>query len=80
MYAIRSYYAFLLYALILDFSLEMLDFIHRLYEAEESIEILSQMISGELFLSLVVLQLFMGTVFPMVALGLVSPAFRSNFV
>jgi len=32
--------SFLLYALIVDFSLEMLDFIHRLYEAEESIHIL----------------------------------------
>ncbi len=42
--------SFLLYALIVDFSLEMLDFIHRLYEAEESISILSQMISGRLFL------------------------------
>jgi Ni/Fe-hydrogenase subunit HybB-like protein len=67
--------SFLFYALILDFSLEMLDFIHRLYEAEESIKILSQMISGELFLSLVVLQVLLGTVLPMLALGLVSPSF-----
>ena len=68
--------SFLLYALILDFSLEMLDFIHRLYEAEESIKILSQMISGQLFLSLVVLQILLGTVLPLIALGLVSPAFH----
>ena len=33
--------SFLFYALIVDFSLEMLDFIHRLYESEESIKILS---------------------------------------
>ena len=40
---------FLLYAIILDFSLELLDFIHRLYESEESIHILSEMISSRLF-------------------------------
>ena len=56
--------SFLLYAIIVDFSLEMLDFIHRLYEAEESIGILSQMISSRLFLSFVVLQLLMGTLLP----------------
>ena len=70
--------SFLLYALIVDFSLEMLDFIHRLYEAEESIKILSQMISSRLFLSLVVLQVLLGTVLPVLALFLVSPAFRSR--
>ncbi len=70
--------SFLLYALIVDFSLEMLDFIHRLYTAEESIKILSQMISSRLFLSLVVLQILLGTLLPMLSLGLVSPAFRTR--
>lgn len=70
--------SFLLYALIVDFSLEMLDFIHRLYEAEESIKILSQMISTRLFLSLVVLQILLGTLLPMISLILVSPAFRTR--
>jgi Ni/Fe-hydrogenase subunit HybB-like protein len=65
---------FLFYALVLDFSLEMLDFIHRLYEAEESIQILSQLVSGRLFLSLVVLQALLGTLLPLLVLGLVSPA------
>ncbi len=67
---------FLFYALVLDFSLEMLDFIHRLYEAEESIHILSQLVSGRLFLSLVILQAFLGTLIPLLVLGLVSPALR----
>ena len=53
--------AFLFYALIVDFSLEILDFIHRLYESEESIHILSQLISSRLFLSLIVLQVLLGT-------------------
>ncbi len=70
--------SFLLYALIIDFSLEMLDFIHRLYEAEESIEILSQMISSRLFISLVVLQILLGTVVPLVLLGIFSPAFHTR--
>jgi hypothetical protein len=60
--------------MIVDFSLEMLDFLHRLYESEESIEILSQMIEGRLFISLIVLQVVLGTVLPLVSLGFASPA------
>jgi Ni/Fe-hydrogenase subunit HybB-like protein len=69
---------FLFYAMIVDFSLEMLDFVHRLYESEESIGILSQMIENKLFMSLIVLQMFIGTVVPLVLLGLVSPALRKG--
>ncbi|KPK03658.1 MAG: polysulfide reductase [Gemmatimonas sp. SG8_28] len=67
---------FLFYALVVDFSLEALDFIHRLYEAEESIGILSLMIENRLFISLIVLQVLMGTLIPLVALALVSPGLR----
>ncbi len=69
---------FLFYALIVDVSLESLDFIHRLYESEESIEILSQMIQSRLFISLIVLQVLMGTVIPLVMLALTSPALKKN--
>jgi len=65
---------FLFYAMVVDFSLEMLDFIHRLYESEESIEILSQLIEGRLFVSLIVLQMVLGTLVPLISLGVVSPA------
>lgn len=68
--------SFLFYAMIVDFSLEMLDFIHRLYESEESIGILSQMIESRLFISLIVLQIVLGTLLPLAALGSVSPALR----
>jgi len=68
--------SFLFYAMIIDVSLEMLDFLHRLYESEESIGILSQMISSRLFLSLIVLQLVLGTLVPLVLLGTSSPALR----
>jgi len=65
---------FLFYAIVIDFSLEMLDFIHRLYEAEESIAILSQMISSRLFISLIILQMLLGTLVPLTMLGILSPA------
>jgi predicted membrane protein len=68
--------AFLFYALIIDISLETLDFIHRLYEAEESIHILSQLISSKLYLSLVVLQVLLGTLVPIALLTLFSPLMR----
>ena len=38
---------FLLVAIIVDFALEALDFIHRLYQSEESIKILAQLVSSE---------------------------------
>jgi len=60
--------SFMLYALIVDFSLESLDFIHRLYQSEESIEIVATMISSRLFISLVVVQMLIGTIIPMVSL------------
>jgi Ni/Fe-hydrogenase subunit HybB-like protein len=69
---------FLFYALVVDFSLESLDFLHRLYESEESIEILSQMIESRLFISLIVLQVLMGTVIPLVLLALTSPGLRKG--
>lgn len=62
--------SYLLYMMIIDFSLEALDFIQRLYEAEESIKILSQMIERKLFISLVVTQVILGTLIPMVLLVL----------
>jgi predicted membrane protein len=58
----------LFYAIIVDFSLELLDFIQRLYESEESITILSEMISSRLFLSLIISQVFLGSIIPMISL------------
>ena len=59
----------LLYAMIVDFSLEMLDFIQRLYESEESITILASMVSNRLFISLIITQVILGTIFPIAALA-----------
>lgn len=60
---------FLLYAMIVDFALEGLDFIHRLYESEESIHILSEMISSRLFISLIITQILIGSLLPMITLA-----------
>jgi Ni/Fe-hydrogenase subunit HybB-like protein len=61
--------SFLFYAVIVDFSLEGLDFIHRLYESEESISILSTLVVDRLFVSLLVIQVLLGMVVP---LGIMS--------
>ena len=61
--------SFLFYVLIIDLSLEALDFIHRLYESEESIEILEQLIFSKLFLSLTIVQILLGTLVPLVLLA-----------
>ena len=64
--------SFLLYALIIDLTLETLDFVHRLYESEESIKILRELIFSKLFISLTIVQLLMGTIVPIVMLALMK--------
>jgi len=61
---------YLFYILILDFTLEALDQIHRIYVAEESFEIISLLVNGKLYLTLIVFQVFMGMVIPLLTLGL----------
>ena len=61
--------SFLFYVLIVDFSLELLDFIHRVYESEESIQILRELIYGKLWLSLTIVQILLGTIGPLVLLA-----------
>lgn len=56
--------SFLFYAVIVDFSLELLDFIHRLYESEESIKILTVLVLDKLIISLVVMQVLLGMIVP----------------
>ena len=57
--------SYLFYAVIVDFSLEALDFIHRLYESEESVKILGKLITHKLFMSLFVLQILIGMFIPL---------------
>jgi Ni/Fe-hydrogenase subunit HybB-like protein len=57
--------SYLFYAVIVDFSLEALDFIHRLYESEESVGILGKLITDKLFMSLLVMQILLGMIIPL---------------
>jgi Ni/Fe-hydrogenase subunit HybB-like protein len=61
---------YLLYAFIIDFGLEMLDLVHRLYEADESLRALDFMVHTRLFFSQVILQILVGTLLPIALLGL----------
>lgn len=60
---------FLFFVLILDFTLEGLDQIQRIYEAEESFEIIKLLVSGKLYLTLFVSQGLMGTIIPIITLA-----------
>jgi Ni/Fe-hydrogenase subunit HybB-like protein len=71
---------FLLVAIIVDLALEGLDYIHRLYQSEESIKILGQLVSARLFTSLLILQVLLGMLLPLVILVLVrSRRFNEEF-
>lgn len=61
---------YLFYAFLVDFTLEMLDLVHRIYEADESFQSLDFMVKTRLFNSQVVLQIFLGTLVPLLLLGL----------
>jgi len=63
---------YLYYAFLVDFSLEMLDLIHRLYEADESFRALDFMVKSRLFTSQIVVQILLGTLVPLALLALVQ--------
>jgi Ni/Fe-hydrogenase subunit HybB-like protein len=53
-----------------DFGLEMLDLIHRIYEADESFRALDFMVHTKLYFSQIVLQIALGTLVPIGLLAL----------
>lgn len=61
---------YMFYIFIIDFSLEMLDLIHRIYEADESFRSLNFMAHTKLFFSQIVLQIIIGTLIPLLLLFL----------
>jgi len=71
---------YLLYTFIIDFSLEMLDLIHRIYEADESLKALDFMVHTKLYFSQVILQIGLGTLVPIALLGLTQIAKLSDGV
>jgi formate-dependent nitrite reductase membrane component NrfD len=60
---------FLFYVLVLDFTLESLDQVHRIYEAGESFEILHLLVTGKLTYTLFIFQGLIGTIVPILTLG-----------
>jgi Ni/Fe-hydrogenase subunit HybB-like protein len=61
---------YLFYTFVIDFSLEMLDLIHRIYEADESFRSLDFMVHTRLFISQIILQIFLGTLTPLLLLAI----------
>jgi predicted membrane protein len=61
---------YLFYIFIIDFSLEMLDLIHRIYEADESFRSLNFLVHTQLYIPHIVIQIFLGTITPIILLGI----------
>jgi Ni/Fe-hydrogenase subunit HybB-like protein len=60
---------YLFYTFVIDFTLEMLDLIHRTYEADESFRSLDFMVHTRLMFSQVILQILLGTLLPLALLA-----------
>ena len=63
---------YMLYTFIIDFALEMLDLIHRISVSDESFRSLDFMVHTRLFFSQIVLQIILGTVVPILTVGLIQ--------
>ena len=63
---------YLFYAFLIDFSLEMLDLIHRVYEADESFRTLDFMVKTRLYTSHILVQIAFGTIVPIAMLAVVQ--------
>ncbi len=60
---------YLFYTFLIDFTLEMLDLVHRTYEADESFRTLDFMVHTRLWTSQVILQIALGTAAPLALLA-----------
>jgi Ni/Fe-hydrogenase subunit HybB-like protein len=60
---------YLFYTFVIDYSLEMLDLVHRIYEADESFRSLDFMVHTKLYLSHIVIQIVFGTLLPLALLA-----------
>ena len=70
MRCVDSIAMYLFYIFIIDFSLEMLDLIHRIYEADESFRSLDFLVHTQLFIPHIVIQILLGTLVPIILLGI----------
>lgn len=60
---------FLFYALVVDATVEGLDWLHRMYSAEEGFQVMEYMAREKLFYTLSIGQAAIGTLLPLLALG-----------
>ena len=60
---------YLFYTFVIDFTLEMLDLIHRTYESDESFRSLDFMVHTRLWASQVIVQIVLGTLVPLALLA-----------
>ena len=67
---------FLFYGLVIDATVEALDWVHRAYSAQEGFHIMEHMAQQRLFYTLSIGQLLMGTLLPLLALGVLQVARR----
>ncbi|MFZ0743639.1 MAG: NrfD/PsrC family molybdoenzyme membrane anchor subunit [Terracidiphilus sp.] len=70
MHCVDTIAMYLFYTFIIDFSLEMLDLIHRIYEADESFRSLNFMVHTRLYFSQIVIQICLGTLVPLILLAI----------
>ncbi|MBS1877477.1 MAG: polysulfide reductase NrfD [Acidobacteria bacterium] len=61
--------SYLFYLFVIDFTLEMVDLTHRIYEAGESFQSLDFMVHSRLYFSHIVVQIVLGTLVPLALLG-----------
>ncbi len=69
---------YLFFILILDFTLESLDQIQRIYESDESFETLKLLVSGKLYITLFICQGLFGTLIPLIILAFLQ--FYKHFI
>ena len=67
-HCVDSIAMYLFYIFVIDFSLEMLDLVHRIYEADESFRSLNFLVHTQLYIPHIVIQIFIGTLTPLVLL------------
>jgi predicted membrane protein len=65
---------FLFYALVIDATVEALDWVHRAYSAEEGFHVMEYMASERLFYTLSIGQVLVGTLIPLLLLGTLQVA------
>ena len=72
MHCIDTMAMFLFYALVIDAAVEALDWLHRIYSAEEGFQVMQYMAREKLFYTLLIGQATIGTLIPLLLLGILQ--------